>query len=135
MRSVRRLLTVLGKFWPAPEPNVTFTPLLACIHWRKLKRFIDATLALLSQPSNDADIYGELLTTLLRTRILPEIEGMREEDTVEIRSKTIHLVLEVLCAGGDAGRGYLLMRLCDWYQAKKLWRESIEAALDEMVRS
>ena len=122
------------QFWPTPEPNVTFTPLLACIHWRKLKRFISATLALLSEPSDDADDYGELLITLLRTRILPEIEGIREEDAALIRSKTMHLVLEVLCIGDSHGREYLLMHLCNWYQSEKLWRESIELALDEMVR-
>lgn len=123
------------QFWPTPEPNITFTPLLACIHWRKLKRFIGATLALLPEPSDDADTYGELLITLLRTRILPEIEGMREEDAAEIRSRTIRLVLEVLCISDSTGREYLLMHLCNWYQTEKLWRDSIEAALDDMVRS
>ena len=119
-----------------PEPNSRFTPLLACIHWRKLKRFIGAVLALLSGPfDDDAHAYGELLINLLRTRILSEIEGMREEDSAEIRSKTIQLVLEVLCIGDGTEREYLLMRLCNWYQSEKHWKESIEAALDEMVRA
>ena len=117
-----------------PEPNSKFTSLLACMHWRKLKRFIGAILALLSEPLNDAHAYGELLINLLRTRILSEIEGMREEDSVEIRGKTVHLVLEVLCIGDGTEREYLLMHLCNWYQSEKHWKESIEGALDEIVR-
>lgn len=58
---------------------------------------------------------------------------MREEDAAEIRSRTIRLVLEVLCIGDSTGREYLLMHLCNWYQTEKLWRDSIEAALDDMV--
>lgn len=116
-----------------PEPNSRFTPLLACVHWRKLKRFIGAILALLSEPLDDAHAYGELLITLLRTRILSEIEGMRDEDSAGIRTKTIQLVLEVLRIGDGSEREYLLMHLCNWYQSDKHWRESIESALDEMV--
>lgn len=65
--------------------------------------------------------------------MLPEIDGMREEDAAEIRSKTIHLVLQVLCTGDGTGKEYLLMHLCDWYQVK-LWKESIEVASNEMVK-
>ena len=64
---------------------------------------------------------------------MSEIEGMRDEDSAEIRSKTIQLVLEVLCIGDGHEREYLVMHLCNWYQSEKRWRESIEAALDEMV--
>ena len=60
---------------------------------------------------------------------------MREEEAVLIRTKTMHLVLEVLCIGDNDGREYLLMHLCNWYQAERPWRVCIEAALDEMVKS
>ncbi|KIP07274.1 hypothetical protein PHLGIDRAFT_105851 [Phlebiopsis gigantea 11061_1 CR5-6] len=134
IRARRWALRILPEFWPTPEPNSTFTPLLACAHWRKLKRFIGAILALLSEPLDDAHANGELLINLLRTRILSEIECMRDEDSTEIRTKTIQLVLEVLSIGDGTEREYLIMRLCNWYQSEKRWRESIEAALDEMIR-
>ncbi|GJE94860.1 hypothetical protein PsYK624_110360 [Phanerochaete sordida] len=129
----RWALSTIADHWPAPEPNVRYTPLLACIHWRKLKRFLAASLFLLSEPSQDLGPHTEVLTTLLRTRILPEIDGLREEDAPEIRSKAVQLVLELLCLGGDETVEYLLMRICDWYQKDKSWKEGIEAALGEII--
>ncbi|EKM57985.1 uncharacterized protein PHACADRAFT_139496 [Phanerochaete carnosa HHB-10118-sp] len=126
------MLTV-ANYWPAPEPNVSFTPLLACIHWRKLKRFLSTSLFLLSEPSQDMGRYAEVMITLIRTRIMPEIDGLSEEDAPEIRSKAIQLVLELICLGADDGEEYLLMRLCDWYQKDKTWKGSIEAALEEII--
>lgn len=74
-----------------------------------------------------------MVITLLRTRILPEIDGLRQEDAFEIRNKTIQLTLEVLCLADDEGQEYLLMRLCDWYQKDQTWKENIEAALGEIA--
>ena len=74
------------------------------------------------------------MIALLRSRILPEINGLREEDSAEIRGKTIRLVLELLSKGDSVGSEYLLMHLCNWYQTEKLWREGIESALSEIVR-
>jgi hypothetical protein len=129
------LILLFAQYWPEPEPNVTFSSLLACTHWRKLKRFMGAALALLSEPSTDTARYAELVIALFRSRILPEISGLREEDAPSIRGKAVQLVLELLSIRDSLSRDYLLMHLENWYQADRLWKESIESSLQDLVSS
>ena len=119
--------------WPVPGPNVSFTPLLACVHWRKLKRFIGAALALLSEPFADVEKYGQLLSSLLHSRILPEVSALKEEDALEIRAGTVQLVLHLLSFRDNPGEDSLVQQLGNWYQRDKHWKECIETALQDIV--
>lgn len=121
------------QLWPLPEPNLSLTPLQTCILWRKLKTFIGAALSLLADVTHDTDEYGDLMVSLLRTRILPEIAALQEEEAAEIRSRLIQVVLELLSIHDSEDREYLLMHFCDWYQQKGAWRDGVEAALTEIV--
>lgn len=106
---------------------------MACIHWRKLRIFIASTLSLLSASSESAELDGEVIIRLFRSRILPEVEAMRRDDAAEIRTQTVRLVLELLCVQESDEREYVLMHFCDWYQNKKDWRESIHTTLARFV--
>ncbi|THH32609.1 hypothetical protein EUX98_g1559 [Antrodiella citrinella] len=125
----------LEEHWPTPEPSLTLTTLLACIHWRKLKTFISATLSLLSASSENAEMDGETIIRLFRSRILPEVEAMRTDDAAEIQTQIIRLVFELLCVQNSDEREYVLMHFCDWYQNKKDWKESIHSTLAQFIKS
>ncbi|KAH8084333.1 hypothetical protein BXZ70DRAFT_1046150, partial [Cristinia sonorae] len=126
----------LESYWPTPEPSLSLSPLLTCIHWRKLKTFISSVLTLLSSSLSDmAESDGEVIIRIFRSRILKEVEAMRTDDAAEIQAQTARLVLELLCIHESSEREYILMHFCDWYQHRKEWRESIHTMLGQFIRS
>lgn len=129
-----RKLTGLQDYWPVPEPHLTLTPLLVCIHWHKLKIFLSSALVLLSSNAEDGDESDDLVVVeVFRSRILPELEAMRTDVAADIQSSVVRLVLELLCIRQSDQREYLLMHFCDWYQNKPDWKASIEKTLSQLV--
>ena len=117
------------------------SPLLTAMTWRKLKTFVNSTVSLLlswtglpRRAVEDADV----IIHLLRTRILPEVEAMRDDAFAvvsEIQSSIIRLVLELLCVRGSSGREYVMLYFCHWLQEGGKWRQSVENSLKEFVRT
>ncbi|CAL1699709.1 unnamed protein product [Somion occarium] len=127
---------LLKDYWPVPEPHLTLTPLLVCIHWRKLKIFLSSALVLLSSNAEDGDESDDLVVVeVFRSRILPELEAMRTDVAADIQSSVVRLVLELLCIRQSDQREYLLMHFCDWYQNKPDWKASIEKTLSQLIES
>lgn len=119
-----------------PEPQLSLTPLLACIHWRKLKIFLTATLALLSMNSEYGDESDDLvIADLFRSRILPEVEAMRSDVAADIQCSVVRLVMELLCVRQGSQKEYFLMHLYDWYMNKPDWKSSIENTFSQLVRA
>lgn len=123
------------RYWPVPESQLELTPLLACIHWRKLKTFLNAALTLFSLNSQDGDESDDLIIIdLFRSRILPEVEAMRSDVAADVQCSVVRLVLEILCIRQGNHKEYFLMHLCDWYQNKPEWKSSIETTLFQLVQ-
>ena len=107
--------------------------------WRKLKTFVNSTISLLLSSSIDPGWIvrdADVITHLLRTRILPEVEAMREDafETVgEIQSSIIRLVLELLRVGETSNREWMLLYFSHWLQEGGNWRQSVENPLREFV--
>ena len=77
--------------------------------------------------------HARLIAVLLRTRVILEIIGLRQDDAIDIRSKTILLIFQLLSARVGADAEDLLMRLIHWYRTDKLWKESLEVAVQDLV--
>lgn len=115
-----------------PEQSFTTTALLACAQWRKLKAVIPAIRDVISTSIYD-DSTGDIVLTIFRTRVLPEMERVREEDSQGIRSEVVRFALELLCKQHDHQRQYILTQLCDWFRSYPVWKASISNTLEEMV--
>ncbi|OCH88423.1 hypothetical protein OBBRIDRAFT_734457 [Obba rivulosa] len=130
------LRKLLEEYWSLPEPNVSFTLLLSCIHWRKVKTFIKSALVLLSTESSDyhaALADAEAIIRILRVRILPEVVAIRGADSTEIQSNVIRLVLELLYIKECPEQEYLLMHLANWYEDAHGWKSSVEQTLKDLI--
>ncbi|KAK7685921.1 hypothetical protein QCA50_010730 [Cerrena zonata] len=129
--ALRRLVQ---QYWPVPESQLSLTPLLACIHWRKLKTFLSATLTLLSLNSDDGEESDDfIIINIFRSRIIPEVEAMRTDVAADIQCNVVRLVMEILCIRQGNHKEYFLMHLCDWYQNKPDWKSSIENTFSQLI--
>lgn len=117
-----------------PEPQLSLTPLLACIYWRKLKTFLNATLTLLSSEltkNDESDVL--VIVDVFRSRILPEVEALPVNVAADIRSSVVRVVIEILCVCQGNHKEYFLMHFCDWYQNKPDWKTGIEETISQLV--
>ncbi|KAI0792519.1 hypothetical protein C8Q75DRAFT_714346 [Abortiporus biennis] len=124
---------VIEDQWRIPEPNLTLTPLLVCVYWRKLKTFIGSILTLISSSAYVAEEDGEILVRLFRSRILPEVEALAVDDAAEIQTSVVRLVLELLCIEESSEQDYIMMHFCDWYQNQKDWKASIDTTVTTII--
>ncbi len=117
------------------------SPLLTTMTWRKLKTFVNSTVSLLLSCTGDprrAVEDADVIIHLLRTRILPEVEAMRDDAFAvvgEIQSIIIRLALELLCVRGSREREYVILYFSHWVQEGGKWRQSVENSLKELVRA
>ena len=115
------------------------SPLLTTMTWRKLKTFVNYTVSLLYSGSLEPGITmadAGVIIHLLRTRILPEVEAMRDDafaTVSEIQSSIIRLVLQLMCVRGTVDREWVLLYLSHWLQETNKWRKSVEHSLQEFV--
>jgi hypothetical protein len=124
---------IMQEHWPVHEPTVKTTPLYACAQWRKLKLFLPAVRNLLSISLTDADNDSETVVEMLRTRVLPELNRLREEDVGHIRREVVRLVLELSRDREGQQREFLLSQLLSWVQNKQDWKHDVEEILREIV--
>ncbi|KAH9946910.1 hypothetical protein B0H21DRAFT_857417 [Amylocystis lapponica] len=127
---------LLEEYWLLPEPSLTLTPLLSCIHCRKTKIFVGAVLSLLSSLPKDSP--GRLddvdrIIGVFRSRILPELEAIRDREAAEIQTSVITLVLDLLRIQGNSEREYLLMHFCHWFQDLPEWKANINTTLQDLI--
>lgn len=106
--------------------------------WRKLKTFVNSAVSLLLNSADPRTVVADadVIIHLLRTRLLPEVEAMRDDTFAvvgEIQSKIIRLVLELLCVRGSNDREYVMLYLCHWVQEGGKWRKSVEQSLQKFV--
>ncbi|GBE83781.1 hypothetical protein SCP_0508370 [Sparassis crispa] len=131
----RALQSLVEEYWPLPEPSLTLTPLLSCMYSRKLKTFISAVLSLLSSPSDlgAARADSDVIIRLFRSRILPEVEALRDTDSADVKTVAITLVMELLPIDGNQERDYLIMHFSHWYHDLPNWKASIEKTLQDLI--
>ncbi|RPD69417.1 hypothetical protein L226DRAFT_471808 [Lentinus tigrinus ALCF2SS1-7] len=130
---------LVEEYWSSSDSTTMLSPLLTTMTWRKLKTFVNSTVSLLLSWTGDprrAVEDADVIIHLLRTRILPEVEAMRDDAFAvvsEIQSSIIRLVLELLCVRGSSEREYVMLYFCHWVQEGGKWRQSVENSLKEFI--
>lgn len=87
---------------------------------------------LLFPPDNSHD-DGEILVTILRTRILRETAQLPDETSAEIRGEIIRLMLELLYMQDGPSKDYVLTQLCNWLRHEPKWRTAAETVFADVV--
>ena len=130
---------LIEEYWSSSDASTMLSPLLTTMTWRKLKTFVNSSVSLLLDWTGDpsktvADAH--VIIHLLRTRILPEVEAMRDDAFAvvgEIQSSVIRLVLELLCVRDSRDGEWVILYFCHWVQTGGRWRESVEKCLQDVV--
>lgn len=130
---------LVEEYWTSSDSTTLLSPLLTTMTWRKLKTFVSSSVSMLLNWTGDprrvvAD--ADVIIHLLRTRILPEVEAMRDDSFAvvgEIQRSVIRLVLELLCVRGSTDREYVMLYFCHWVQEGGKWRQSVEQSLQDFV--
>ncbi|KAI0087407.1 hypothetical protein BDY19DRAFT_893157 [Irpex rosettiformis] len=130
-RWVLRML--LQDYWPMAGIFATPTPLYACAQWRKLGIFLPAACELVSSTS-DKDQDYDITATILRTRILPELDRVREEDASQIRRGVVRLSLELLSKQHREQGSFTSSQLCNWLRDEPVWKADFETTLQEIIK-
>lgn len=84
-------------------------------------------------PDYDPEEDGEIVVTIFRTRIIPEMAQLREEGSEEIRGEVIRLALDLLCKQTGPPKEYVLTQFCDWFRHDSEWRDCIEKTFEQTV--
>ncbi|KAI0754356.1 hypothetical protein C8Q80DRAFT_1095352 [Daedaleopsis nitida] len=130
---------LVEEYWSSSDSSMLLSPLLTTMTWRKLNTFVNSTVSLLLNWTGDprkAVADADTIIHLLRTRILPEVEAMRDDAFAvvgEIQSSIIRLVLELLCVRGGSDREYVMLYFCHWVQEGGKWRQSVENSLQDFI--
>ncbi|TFK92378.1 hypothetical protein K466DRAFT_480806 [Polyporus arcularius HHB13444] len=130
---------LVEEYWSSSDSTTMLSPLLTTMTWRKLKTFVNSTVSLLLSCTGDprrAVEDADVIIHLLRTRILPEVEAMRDDAFAvvgEIQSVIIRLALELLCVRGSREREYVILYFSHWVQEGGKWRQSVENSLKELI--
>ena len=125
--------------WSSSDSSILLSPLPSTMTWRKLRTFVSSSVSLLLAGSLEPGRTvgdAEVVIHLLRTRIVPEVEAMRDDAfaTVgELQSSIIRLVLELLCVRGTRDRDWVMLYFSHWLQEGGKWWESVERSLQEFV--
>lgn len=122
----------MQEYWPTMEEIKSPTALYGCAQWRKHGIFLPAACELVASSDMNGDC--DIITTLLRTRILPELNNVRDEDASQLRRGAVRLSLELLSKQhGEAGN-LSLLQLCSWLRDEPSWKVDVETTLQEIVR-
>ena len=79
---------------------------------------------------------SNVIIHLLRTRIIPEIDAMRDdafEVVGEIQSSGIRLIFELLRVRGSTDSEYMVLYISHWIQEGGNWGRSVQKSLREFV--
>ena len=84
--------------------------------------------------SSDANGDCDIITSLLRTRVLPELDRVSDEDGSQIRRGAIRLSLELLNKQRGEAENFTLSQVCSWLRDESSWKADVETTLQEIVR-
>lgn len=112
------------------------TPLREQAERRKLLSFLKAILSLLrsfnqSSESGSAARVGAKTFSLLETRVVHEIEWLREDHAQELRGVLVSVVIELLCVEDSRERARYLFE--HWLGDAGKWKESAEGEIRRVV--
>ena len=80
----------------------------------------------------DLDQDGDIISRIIRTRVLPELETIREEDAGKIRREVVYLSLELL-SKQTGEQDYIFSQLRIWLQDESNWKADVEISLQNVV--
>jgi len=128
---------VLEEFWPVIQSTATLTSLLSCIHSHKLKSFANSASALLfsSTKAESADKLADVTVVcrIFRTRMLKEMEVIRENDVTDTRRSMLRLCLDLTCIRGYVEREFLTTQILLWIQDSTSWKASVEETIRDLI--
>ena len=122
-----------------PEGAQSLTPLLGCIQSHKLELFVNAATALLfssaaaSAGAQVADVA--VINRVFHTRVLPEIQSIRDKDAGQARHGVIRLALNLAFAANDSDKAEICGQITTWLKDTQGWKVSIEETINDTVGS
>ncbi|CCL98233.1 uncharacterized protein FIBRA_00227 [Fibroporia radiculosa] len=130
------LHNLLEEFWPAIEVSAIPTPLVTCIHLYKLKCFIEsASVLLFLSPMDSATQLSDAsaISRILFSRVLPEIDFIRDGDISDTRQSVVRLAIDLLSVRGYSERDSVLALLSRLAQDSMDWKSQFEDAVKDLV--
>ena len=129
----------MQEFWPLPEGPLSPTPLDSCIQSHKLQIFVNAATALLFSSAaveagaQVADVA--VISRVFHTRVLPEIQSIRNKDAGLTRRTVIKFALELACTPSNPDRDPIFAQIAAWLRDSQDWKSSVEETVNELVVS
>lgn len=125
------------EFWPVPEGTQSLTPLLGCIQSHKLELFVNAATALLfSSAAAGAGVQVAdvaVINRVFHTRVLPEIQSLRDKDAGQARHGVIRLALNLALAANNPDKDKICIQITTWLRDSQGWKASIEETINDTV--
>lgn len=129
----------MQEFWPVPENVQSLTPLLGCIQSHKVEFFVNAATTLLFSPAaagastQVADVA--VINRVFHTRVLPEIQSIRDRDTRHARHGVIRFALALAFAPGNTDKAKTFGQIVAWLKDSQGWKVSVEETINDTVSS
>jgi hypothetical protein len=79
---------------------------------------------------------AELIVRLLQTRVIPEVQGIGENNASETRGNIIKIMLELICMENTKElTQWAISLICHWYREVAEWKSNFEKTLQHSVRA
>ena len=117
---------------------MSFTPLLAAIHGRKINAFSRAAMTVLLSESVDPATKRqdvESIFRLLQTRVIAEVQAIHGNTVSETKGNVIRIMLALLCMdNAEELARWVTSLICRWYREVAEWKSCFEKSLQQSVR-
>lgn len=94
---------------------------------------VPAIRSVLLLPDYDPNEDGDIVVTIFRAHLLPEVAQLRDEASVEIRGEIVRLALDLICKQDGDLKDYMVTQFCSWFKQSREWKESVEATFEDIV--
>ena len=107
------------------------------IQSHKLELFVNAATALLffsAATSADAQVADvAVINRVFHTRVLPEIQSIRDKDAGQTRHGVIRLALNLAFAAGNTQKDKTCGQIVTWIRDSQDWKLNVEETINDIV--